>query len=104
MVPAPLARAAPIRVVEALVSMVHDELVVAEDLGVGVLRPWESRYRALSPQQIRRGLGAIMDELGSPARPSQSRGKGWGRAFGARIEPARRYKVVKKTSKKVKLA
>jgi len=88
----------------ALVSMVHDELVVAEGLGLGVLRPWESRYRPLSPQQIRRGLGAIMDELGSPARPSQSRGKGKGRAFGAKIEPALRYKVVKKSREKAKVA
>ncbi len=88
----------------ALVSMVHDELNVAESLGLVVLRPWESRQRALSPQQIRRGLGAIMDELGSPARPSQSRGKGTGRALEVKIEPAMRYKVVKKTLKKVKLA
>jgi DDE superfamily endonuclease len=88
----------------ALVSMVHDELVVAEGLGLAILRPWESRHRALSPQQIRRGLGAIMDELGSPARPSQSRGKGRGRAFGAKIEPALRYKVVRKSRKKAKVA
>jgi hypothetical protein len=87
----------------ALVSMVHDELNVAESLGLAILRPWESHWRQLSPQQIRRGLGAIMDELGSPARPSQSRGKGWGRSFGAKIEPAMRYRVVKKTYKKVKL-
>jgi hypothetical protein len=87
-----------------LVSMVHNELIIAADLGVGILRPWESEQRVLSPQQIRRGLGAIMRELGSPARPSQSRGKGTGRAFGAKIEPAMRYKVVRKTPKKVKRA
>lgn len=92
----------------ALVSMVHDELVVAEaeaeveDLGLAALRPWESRKRVLSPQQIRRGLGGIMNELGSPARKCQSRGKGRGRAFGAKIEPALRYKVVKKGRKKAK--
>lgn len=87
-----------------VVSMVHDELNVAEELGLGVLRPWESRQRPLSPQQIRRGLGAIMVELGSPARSCQSRGKGTGRSFGAKIQPALRYKVVKKTPKKVRLA
>ncbi len=90
----------------ALVSMVHDELMIAESLGLSALRPWESRQRPLSPQQIRRGLGAgaIMRQLGSPARASQSRGKGWGRAVGAKIEPARRYKVVKKKPEKVRLA
>jgi hypothetical protein len=94
-----------------VVSLVHDELIVAEGLGLGVLRPWESRQREISPQQLRRGLGAIMGELGSPARRCQSRGKGVGRSFGAKIEPALRYKVVKKSRKsgkksreKVKLA
>jgi hypothetical protein len=88
----------------ALVSMVHDELIVAQELGLAMLRPWESRYREVSPQQVRRGLGGIMGELGSPARPCQSRGKGSGRSFGAKVEPAMRYKVVKKSRKKVQLA
>lgn len=87
-----------------LVSLVHDELIVAESLDLSILRPWESRQRQLSPQQIRRGVGAIMDELGSPARPSQSRGKGWGRSFGAKVEPALRYTVVNKGHKKIQLA
>ena len=85
-----------------VVSLVHDELIVAEGLGLGVLRPWESRQREISPQQLRRGLAAIMGELGSPARRCQSRGKGVGRFFGAKIEPALRYKAVKKSSKRVK--
>lgn len=88
----------------ALVSMVHDQLIVAEGLGLAVLRPWESSHREVSPQQVRRGLGAIMDKLGSPARPCQSRGKGLGRSFGAKVEPALRYKVVKKSRKKVRKA
>ena len=87
-----------------LVSMVHDELIVAEGLGLAVLRPWESPHREVSPQQVRRGLGGIMAELGSPARPCQSRGKGTGRAFGAKVEPAMRFKAVKKSRNKIKLA
>ena len=87
-----------------VVSMVHDELIVAEGLGLGVLRPWESGQRQISPQQVRRGLAAIMGELGSPARRCQSRGKGVGRSLGAKIEPAMRYKVVKKSRKKAKVA
>lgn len=88
----------------ALVSLVHDQLMLAQDLGGAGLRPWESKNRPVSPQQIRRGLAAIMAELGSPAKPSQSRGKGRGRVLGAKIEPAVRHKVVKKTALKVKLA
>ncbi len=87
-----------------LVSLVHDQLVIAEGLGRAVLRPWESSQRRPSPQQIRRGLAAILNELGTPARPSQKRGKGRGRAFGAKLLPATRYKVVNKSRKKAKTA
>lgn len=86
----------------ALVSMVHNQLVLAQQLDIAVLRPWESHRRVASPQQVRRGLGAIMPQLGSPAKPCQSRGKGRGRAFGAKVTPARRYKVVKKGRKLAK--
>lgn len=90
----------------ALVSFVHNELVLAEGLEVGELRPWENNRRTLSPQQIRRGLGsaAIMVELGDPTRQCQKRGKGRGRTFGSKSEPARRYPVVKKSHKKAKVA
>jgi hypothetical protein len=80
----------------SLVSVVHDEVHLAEGLGVEVWRPWENQSRPPSPQQIRLGLGRIIGKLGSPARPPKVRGKGVGRAFGAKSEPAARYEVVKK--------
>jgi hypothetical protein len=88
----------------AIVSMVHNQVQLAAGLPGVVLRPWENSQRQASPQQIRRGFGAIIEQLGTPARPCQKRGKGRGRAFGAKIEPALRYKVVKKSRKKAKSA
>jgi hypothetical protein len=80
----------------ALVSFVHDQVQLAQGLGVAVFRPWESRWRVPSPQQIRRGLAGIMAQLGSPARASKVRGNGRGRVIGSQVSPATRYKVVKK--------
>lgn len=79
-----------------LVSFVHDQLQLAQGLGLEVLRPWESSQRVPSPQQIRRGLAGIIEKLDNPARPSKVRGKGRGRDAGSKISPATRYKVVKK--------
>jgi hypothetical protein len=87
-----------------IVSIVHNQLQLAAGLTSAVLRPWEHSQRPVSPQQIRRGFGAIIEQLGTPARPCQKRGKGRGRAFGAKIAPAVRYKVVKKGRKKAKIA
>jgi hypothetical protein len=80
----------------SLVSIAHDQLHLAEALGLQTLRPWESKARPPSPQQIRRGLGRIMGQLGSPAKAVKSRGKGHGRAVGAKVGAAPRYSVVKK--------
>ncbi|NWJ45235.1 MAG: transposase [Chloroflexi bacterium] len=80
----------------AIVSLVHDELQIAQGLGLEVLRPWENSQRQPSPQQIRRGLSGIIVQLGSPAKASKVRGNGKGRAVGTKVRPATRYKVVKK--------
>jgi len=80
----------------ALVSVVHDQLQMAQGLGLEVLRPWESSQRVPSPQQIRRGLAGIIERLDNPARPSKVRGNGRGRAVGSRVSPSTHYKVVKK--------
>jgi len=80
----------------AVVSLVHDQLQLAEGLGLELLRPWESKERQPSPQQIRRGLAGIIEQLGTPARPPKVRGNGKGPLLGSKINPATRYKVVKK--------
>src|SRR6478609_3266209 len=53
---------------------------------------WPSLYAALPLGKLNQ---ARLEQ--PPARGGQSRGKGTGRSFWAKIEPAMRYKVVKKT-------
>lgn len=79
-----------------LMSIVHNEVVLAEPIVTAQVRPWESKVRRVSLQQVRRGLAGIISELGTPARPPKGRGKSPGRAFGATVTPAKRYKVVRK--------
>ncbi|MDQ2808739.1 MAG: hypothetical protein M3Z04_17800, partial [Chloroflexota bacterium] len=53
--------------------------------------------RAATPAQVRRGLGAILGELGSPAPGPQVRGKSApGRTRGQAVPAATRYRVVYK--------
>jgi hypothetical protein len=84
-----------------LVSCVHFQLGLARDLAVQ-RRPWERSCRAVTPQQVRRAMGAILRVLGTPARVCRVRGKSPGRPMGAIIEKATRYKVVFKATEKSK--
>lgn len=83
-----------------VVSFVMNELVLAQPLNQAYLRPWERQVRKASPQQVRRGMGTIISELGTPARPPKPRGKAPGRAVGAVVKRAERHPVVKKGAKK----
>jgi hypothetical protein len=82
-----------------LVAIAHNHLVLARDLVEPALRPWESKYRPATPQQVHRAMGAFLPPLGTPARHPQPRGKSPGRAKGAKIGKAKRFSVVKKTPK-----
>lgn len=81
-----------------LVSLVMAQLVIARPLVEGQRRPWESKARAVTPQQVRRAIGQIIARLGTPARPTRPCGKGFGRAVGTIVRMAPRFKVVKKKS------
>jgi hypothetical protein len=87
-----------------VVAVVHNELVLARSLVDADRRPWEARSRTASPQQVRRAMGRIIAQLGTPAPPPQVRGKAPGRAPGAVVKPAERYAVVRKTPPKPKPA
>jgi hypothetical protein len=50
-----------------LVAIAHNHLVLARDLIEAELRPWESKQRRSSPQQVRRGIGKLLPHLGTPA-------------------------------------
>lgn len=86
-----------------LVAIAHNHLVLARDLLEPVLRPWESKQRPATPQQVHRAMGAFLPHLGTPARHPQPRGKSPGRAKGTKIGKAQRFSVVKKTPKLPKL-
>lgn len=82
-----------------VMSIAHDELVLARSLVDIQRRPWESSQRPTTPRQVRRAMGAILAQLGTPATPPQPRGKSAGRPKGARVKPAPRYSVVRKAKK-----
>ena len=84
-----------------LVSSVRNQLFLARPLVEGVRQPWESRSRAVTPQQVRRAAGQFLVKLGTPARVPQVRGKSPGRRGGALVKKAPRYPVVYKTKTKV---
>ncbi|HEY3992806.1 MAG TPA: transposase, partial [Ktedonobacteraceae bacterium] len=82
-----------------LVAAAQNMLVLARDLAELSLRPWENRHREPTLQQVRRGMGKLWPQLGTPARPPQPRGKSPGRAKGTRVRKAERFAVVRKTPK-----
>jgi hypothetical protein len=84
-----------------LVACVPFQLALARELAAE-RRPWERNRRRVSPQQVRRAMGGILRELGTPARVCRVRGKSPGRSPGAIIEKATRYKVVFKATEKTK--
>lgn len=82
-----------------LVALVFNQLFLARELGQVLHRPWESKKRPVTPQQVRRVMSAILLQVGTPARPCQPRGKSPGRATGFRPLPAPRFPVVCKPRK-----
>jgi hypothetical protein len=82
-----------------VVSLVHNQLVLAHPLVEAVRRPWERASRPATLRQARRAMGRIIGQLGTPARRPQPRGKAPGRAAGASVTPATRHPVIRKGSK-----
>jgi hypothetical protein len=82
-----------------IVAMAHNHLVLARDLVEGHWRPWESKQRSSTPQQVRRGMNALLPCLGTPAHPPQPRGKSKGRIKGTKVKKAPRFAVIRKTPK-----
>ncbi len=83
-----------------VVAVVHNHLVLARRRAEAVRRPWEARTRGATPRQVRRAMGRIIAQVGTPARPPQRRGKAPGRARGAMVKRAVRYDVVRKSPPK----
>ena len=84
-----------------LVALAHNQLLLARDLGQAAFRPWERpSARALTPQQVRRGMSVILSHIGTPATGCKPRGKSPGRATGFHPQAAQRFEVVRKHPKK----
>jgi hypothetical protein len=84
-----------------IVAIVHNLIVLARDLVVAELYPWENKQREPSQQQLRRGLGKILPQLGTPAPAPRVRGKSPGRPHGAMVRKSPRSPIVCKTVKKL---
>jgi hypothetical protein len=79
-----------------VVAMGRNQLVLARAEAKVQWQPWDARERPVTPRQVRRSMGSILTQLGTPAQSPQRRGKSPGRSHGARIKPAPCYKVVYK--------
>lgn len=86
-----------------LVGSVRNQLVLARPYLTGERRPWERNERQDSPRQVRRVIGQLIGQLGTPARSPQPRGKSPGRAKGAQVARAERHEVVRKSPPKLKI-
>ncbi len=79
-----------------IVACACNQLLLSKQLGLAVLRPWESKQRAVTPRQVRRVMPSILQQLGTPAQPPKLRGKSPGWRKGRQRTPAPRFPVVRK--------
>lgn len=82
-----------------LVFSVENQIFLARESGLAQLQKWESADRPLTPQKVRRGMGRILRELGTPARPCQVRGYSSGWQKGVKRAKLPRYKTIYKGKK-----
>ena len=82
-----------------LVAAVHNQLALARPLAVVARRPWESAARPVTPQQVRRTMGRIIAQVGTPVRAPRPRGESPGRAPGTVVRLAPRQPVIRKPRK-----
>jgi Transposase DDE domain len=79
-----------------IVACACNQLLLCQQSGLAVLRPWESRQRPATPRQVRRVMPSILQRLGTPAAPPKPRGKAPGWRKGRVRTPAPHFAVVKK--------
>ncbi len=79
-----------------IVACACNQLLLSKQLGQAVLRPWESKARAVTPRQVRRVMPSILVQVGTPARSPKPRGKSPGWPKGRVRTPAPRFLVVLK--------
>jgi hypothetical protein len=88
-----------------IVDAAQNQITVAREYRKDIRQPWAKRKTEATPQQVRAWLQTIIALLGTPAKPSQPRGKSPGRLPGAVVKKAERFKVVfKESTKTAKIA
>ena len=85
-----------------VVACVRNLLVLSRDLAGSLRQRWESSSRASTPRQVRRCMGRIIAQLGTPARVCRPRGKSPGWRLGRARKQVTTYRVVFKASGKAK--
>lgn len=66
----------------------------SRDLASACHRPWEKHSDLLSPTQVKRSMGSVLDKIGSPAKAPKLRGIGTGRKAGSRNQTVKETRPV----------
>src|SRR6059058_3134370 len=85
-----------------IVACPHNLLVLARPLVQGCYRPWETHSSVRTLAQVRRAMPTLLQQLGTPARAPQLRGKAPGRAKGFHPKLRTRHPAIRKMRKKQK--
>jgi len=85
-----------------IVSLARNTLFLARDLVEAQRQRWESARRSRTPEQVRRAMGRIIAQLGTPARPCRPRGYSPGWPSGRPRRPTATFKVVFKATEQTK--
>jgi hypothetical protein len=87
-----------------LVNLAQWELWLARAVVRDQPWPWQPPQERLTPERTRQSLGALFQQIGTPAAPPKTRGKAPGWPTGTPRQPKPRHRVVRKTKKKPKTA
>jgi hypothetical protein len=77
-----------------IVACACNQLLLCKHLGQALVRPWESKARAVTPRQVRRVMPSILSQVSTPAVRPKPRGKSPGWPKGRVRTPAPRFAVV----------
>jgi hypothetical protein len=81
-----------------LMPLLTWQLWVARPLVTDNPLPWQKPQEHPTPQRVLQGMGGLLTQIGTPARPPKPRGKAPGWPQGKPRKPATRYRVVKKAA------
>ena len=84
-----------------LMPLLTWQLWVARPLMTDTPLPWQKPQLHPTPQRVLQGMGALLTQIGTPARRPKPRGKSPGWPKGQPRERATRYQVVKKSDRTI---